>query len=169
MALVGGHAVRQAGHHHDAEQQDGLVEHARQAAPQTRSGRGHRRKRRTAGHGLFWGGDEAGLRTLAPCGPLSGSKVLRSTKPGVAAIFGMPACWSAGGAGCRVTSVVVAPGAACTTVGATGLTWVAECDGLATMLRLLAASGGGLVAGSPGFDEPLARLANALRSLSGNA
>ena len=56
----------------------------------------------------------------APCGPRLGSKVLLSTKPGVAVILGMPACWCDGGAGWRVTSVVVAPGEAWTTAGATG-------------------------------------------------
>ena len=93
-------------------------------------------------------GAEAEVRTPALCAPRWGNRVLRSTKPGVAAIFGIPVCWCAGGAGWRVTSVVVAPGAACTTVGATGLTGAADSDGLATMLRLLESSGAGLPPGS---------------------
>jgi len=42
------------------------------------------------------------------------------TNSGVAAIFGNPVCWCGGGAGRRVMSVVVAPGAAWTTVGLIG-------------------------------------------------
>src|SRR6185436_11610316 len=163
MALVGGDAVGEAGHHHDTEQQHRFVQHAREAAAQAR--RPHHSRlswRHARGHGLLVGA-EADERTPALWVPRWGSSVLRSTNPGVAAIFGIPACWCAGGAGWRVTSVVVAPGAACTTVGATGLTGVAESDGLATMLRLVDSSGGPLAL--PSWALAAARSANALRSL----
>ena len=70
-----------------------------------------------------------------------------------------------------VTSVVVAPGDACTTVGATGRDGPPECDGLGTMLRLTASSGGGLLPGSRAFGcrTALPRLTNASRWLSGRA
>ena len=47
--------------------------------------------------------------TAAACGPRLGSRVERFTNSGVAAIFGMPVCWCAGGVGRRVIRVVVAP------------------------------------------------------------
>ena len=57
----------------------------------------------------------------APCGPRCGSRVVLSTKPGVAAILGRPACWCGGGRRpASMIRVVVAPGRACTTVGADG-------------------------------------------------
>jgi hypothetical protein len=64
--------------------------------------------------------------------------VALSTNSGVAAIFGIPVCWCAGGLGRLEINEVVAPGCACTTVGATGLGGAAKA-GFGTMLDLACA------------------------------
>ena len=71
----------------------------------------------------------------AACGPRRGKRVERCTNSGVVAIFGMPLCWCGGGVGRRVISVVVAPGAAWTRVGATGR-GACESAGFGTTLAL---------------------------------
>ena len=49
----------------------------------------------------------------APCGPREGSSVVRSTKPGVAAILGRPTGWWRGGVGAALLiGRVLAPGPA---------------------------------------------------------
>ena len=83
----------------DAEQQHAFVDEARQAAPQA----GRQRRRRGGGAGGHRRGAAAGADAAASAWPhlagrACGSRVLRSTKPGVAAILaGRPAGAPAGG------------------------------------------------------------------------
>ena len=66
----------------------------------------------------------AAERTAAPCGPRWGSSVAGSTKPGVAAILGMPAWLCAGGKARAFIGVVVAPGPS---AGEAYASWIRLC------------------------------------------
>ena len=116
-----------------------------------------------SGHGRAAGAEAAG-RLRSPLRPALGQQGVAIDEAGRRGDLRHARLLVRRRVGWRVTSVVVAPGDACTTVGATGRVRPPEdSDGLGTMLRLTPASGGGLSAGLRclGLRAALLRVASA--------
>src|SRR5688572_26807280 len=122
MALLSQRRVQITGDHQHAEEQYAFVDEGRQAPPQAGCLEHFRRLLRRRGHCALRGLSlsRSGVRVAAPCAPRCGSNVALSTKPGVAATLGRPACWCKGGVAGFETRLVVAPEPRFTTVGPTG-------------------------------------------------